>query len=215
MDYDYFYTTEMYKKFDFKLNIFDDQFSSELTGKTVANIIMTKNNDFINFCSLYFFLFEQRINNLSNKSHPILSEKIWPKINYSRTVILNFLENKKDDEFKKMVKYFVNEVKPIIEGYKNDLIIEYQKLISKISTEKKIIIESNYRKEILIIQKTLKYGIELNDLAVLFHQINILKDKIDELIMLIKDEKRYKFNFYLSLSLAIFSIILSLVSFVF
>ena len=215
MNIDEIYLLEMFKKFDIRINIFDEGGKSEITSKVVGNIIQTKNNDFISFCLFYFFLYHQRLVNATDNQHVITSDEIWPYINSSRSIIQRYLDTGNDEEYKNMIHYLKNEFKPKLKNYLDELKKEHRLLKNKISAEKKVIIDTNYKKEIIVLQAELKYGIELNEIAGMMHQINVLKEKSDEIKMLIQDEKRYKFHYRLALGLAIASIVLTILTYCF
>jgi len=203
----------MLNNFNLKYNIFDkedDEF--EETNKITYEILLTEDYNFIGFCMFYFFLYEERLKNALDKRHIITSEDMWPQINYSQTVIKNYLKTKNDKEYKQMIKFLNKDFKAKLDEYVEILLKENKLIKDKISPEKKSLINSMYRKEILAFHDNKKFGIYLNEIASIINQINVLKNEKIQLDELYKDEKRYKFNFCLSVSLAVVSILISIVS---
>lgn len=213
MDSNDIFLIYMLNNFNPKYNIFDKENNNfNETSKVTEEILLTKDYEFINFCMFYFFLYEERLKNALDKRHIITSEDMWPKINYSQTVIKNYLKNKDDNEYKRMIKFLNTDFKSELNDYVEVLHIENKQMKSKLSPEKNNLLNLMYKKEIISFQEKCKFGIDLNEIASTINRINILKEEKMNLDELLKDEKRYKFNFWLSLSLAVASIIISIVS---
>ena len=111
-----------------------------------------------------------------------------------------------------MEKYILTTFKKEVEKYEDNIRVVYANLKKQLSENNKLILDMYYKKELLEKSDNLKYGTKFNDLAMKLIVINILNDKILEANLLVEDNKRSKFNFNLSLFLAIFSIILGIAS---
>lgn len=202
------------KHFKLKTNIFDENDKFDKTSEVYKQIILTKDYEFIQFCNFYFFLVDQRIYNGIDERHIITSTEVWPLINSSKTIILNYIKSKDKTEYQNMSRYLINTFNKELDKYSKELSDELKKIKSSIPAEKRIMLSNSYRDTIYSRGFDHYYGIDFNRIATNLKSINALKDNINEAKILVEDEKRYKFNFWLSLILASVSIVLSILSFI-
>lgn len=210
---DFLYLQYVKDKLKAKYNYFDDDPNVFIkTNETIKNIIATKNYDFLNFCEFFFFLYDEEIK--SNRTEDnILSRKSISAINIDlKNTILKFLENNGENLLDEKIDYLVSYFKKDIHVYSKVLISVYKELTDKISSEKRLIFGFQYEKEILSQTENLSFSPKLNEIAIIINQINILEELIYQLKVLVEDQKRNKFNFFLSLFLAITSIIISIIA---
>lgn len=212
MDKTDYYIKNLLESFKPRYNYFDDGNNSFETKKIIGEIILSEDQELINFSIFYFFVFEYQLVNRNEKNEIKLSQDLWQSLNECKDVIIEVIKTKDKSIYMKKINNLYEKTLPEIDLYINTLIDEKNKLDGKIFSDSKILIENKYKDGIIAFREKTMFGLKLNIIASKLNQIVLLEEYLNHARILIKDDRRYRFNFWLSLSLAVASILISIIS---